>query len=462
MPTARPNLLFVMTDHQRADSLGMTQAGVEVTPNLNRVAGEGTVFSRAYDTCPLCVPARTALATGKYPTHNGVVFNDWRGLRAGDHKPLHQCLHEAGYEVGHIGVHHIRVEPTLQDRVPFAVWLGKGEYNQYLRETCTGGNKPDMSPFRREVTEYLATGPRQTKYSSTGTAVWPYEARHFEDLWFCDAAVDFIERDHERPFALFVYLWAPHPPLRVPEPYASRFDPAELDLPPNVGVRAEGEPQNRRRGVPAQLAEGLTEKDWRKVWAAHLGLVNLADDGIGRILRALESAGFAENTFTVFTVDHGEHLGQHSMYQKMEMYEQAIRVPLTVRGPGVKQQKVTTPVSHLDVMPTLLEMLELPAVDDLDGVTLRDVITAGTRAPERPIFCQFSGNPDIGEIRRAVVTERYKYVYDPDAVPELYDLTEDPLEMNNLSPNSGYRATLEQLHQAGKEWAETHGDWVEF
>ena len=98
-PADRPNILFIMTDHQRADSLGMVQAGVEVTPNLNKLAGAGTLFERAYNTCPLCVPARTALATGKYPTKNGVVFNDWRGVRAGDHIPIHQVLYEAGYEI---------------------------------------------------------------------------------------------------------------------------------------------------------------------------------------------------------------------------------------------------------------------------------------------------------------------------------------------------------------------------
>ena len=86
---AKPNILFIMTDHQRADSIGMVQAGTQVAPNLDRLASQGTVFSRAYNTCPLCAPARTALATGKYPTNNGIVFNDWRGIRAGDHKPIH-------------------------------------------------------------------------------------------------------------------------------------------------------------------------------------------------------------------------------------------------------------------------------------------------------------------------------------------------------------------------------------
>ena len=95
---SRPNILLFMTDHQRADSLFMEQCGREVTPNLNRLAREGMVFERAYDTCPLCVPARTALATGVYPTKNGVVYNDWKGVTAGGFEPLHKALQKAGYE----------------------------------------------------------------------------------------------------------------------------------------------------------------------------------------------------------------------------------------------------------------------------------------------------------------------------------------------------------------------------
>jgi len=456
------NLLFVMTDHQRADSLGLVQAGVEAAPNLNRLAAEGAVFSRAYNACPLCAPARTALATSKHPTRNGVVLNDWKGVQAGDHKPLHQCLHEAGYQVGHVGVHHIRVAPSLQERVPFAKWVSNPEYARFFAERHPAAGQEDMLPFRRPVLEKQGEELVEELYSNAQTAVWPYPAEHFKDSYFCDQAVEFIEQQRAEPFALFVYLWAPHPPLRVPEPYASRFDPARLELPPNVGVPAQGEPANRRQGAPAQLAEGLSLAQWRDVWAAHLGLVNLADAGFGRILAALDSTGLSDSTLVVFSADHGDHLGQHSMYQKMEMYEQAVRVPLVFRGPGVRQQVCDTPVSHLDVMPTLLDSLGLDVPDDLDGVSAARTLESGAPPPERPVFCQYSGNPKIGDIRRAVITRRYKYVYDPTDVPELYDLESDPLETRNIASAPEARTILADLHEQAKSWAETHNDWVEF
>ena len=458
-----PNVLFIMTDHQRADSIGIVQAGVEVCPNLNRLASQSVVFSRAYNTCPLCAPARTALATGKYPTSNGIVFNDWKGLQAGDHKPIHQCLSEAGYEVGHVGVDHIRIKPTLQERVPFSKWISDGDYSRYLRDLGIDETPPEgRDAFKREITEFREGEFVKTGYSNTRTAVWAHPAEHFKDSYFCQQSVEFLRQERSDPFALFVYLWAPHPPLRAPEPYASLFSPANIDLPPNVNLPAEGEPPNRRQGIAAQLAEDISMDQWREVWSAHLGLVNLADAGIGRILEALESSRQADNTIIVFTSDHGDHLGQHRMYQKMEMYEQAINVPLFIHAPGADAGTFDVPVSHLDVMPTLLDLLHIESPGDLHGISLGESILAGAPPPDRPIFSQYSGNPVTGDTRRAVITKRRKYIYDPASDPELYDLENDPLETHNLAIEDSHTEIIQKLHEECKTWAREHGDGVKF
>jgi len=461
MAPARPNLLFLMTDHQRAGSLGTSQAGIEVTPNLNRLARHAAVFSRAYNTCPLCVPTRTALATGIAPTRNGVVCNDWKGATAGDHTPLHQCLAQAGYDVAHIGVDHIRLRPTLRERVPFTTWIGDAEHRQFLERQGIA-DALDRAPFRRAITENQRGRRVPVLYSNTRTAVWPHPAECFKDSYWSSEAVRFLSEPRPRPFALFLYLWAPHPPLIVPEPFASRFPPDRLDLPANVGQPAAGEPANRRSGIAAQLAEGIPIDQWRRVWAAHLGLVHLADAGIGRVLDALDAAGHADHTITLFTVDHGDHLGQHAMYQKMEMYEPAIHIPLVVRTPGGHHQAWDAPVSHLDVMPTLLELMGIDGPAGLDGLSLAQSIAGASAPPERPVFCQYSGNPAVGDIRRAVVTRRHKYIHDPTDEPELYDLQADPLEMHNLARDPSMQPTLDDLHALAADWAARHKDWVEF
>jgi len=459
----RPNLLFMMTDHQRADSLGAVRAGVEVTPNLNRLATDSSVFTRAYTTCPLCVPARTALATGLYPTRTGVVYNDWPGKTAGDFTPVHQRLAEGGYEVAHVGVHHIRVAPPIQERVPFAKWVDPGHHAHYLKAKGLDAAPPEgAGAFKKDVTDIVDGKPLTRQYSNTRTAVWPHAAEHFADSWFAREAAEFVAREHEKPFALFVYLWAPHPPLRVPEPYASLFEPGALDLPANVGAVPEGEPPGRRLPPAAQLAEGVPMEQWRKVWAAHLGLVNLADAGIGLILDALERSGKADQTVTLFTVDHGDHLGQHGMYQKMEMYEPAINIPLVVRVPGAGARRLDAPVSHLDVVPTLHSLLGVQAPEGLDGVSLADCIVGGAAALERPVFSQFSGGPDVGFLRRAVITRRHKYIYAPDEGRELYDLADDPLEMNNLALDQAFADRANAMHEACREWHESHNDWAQY
>ena len=472
MSQTKQNLLFVMTDHQRADSLGMVQAGVEVAPNLDRLAERGAMFTRAYSTCPLCVPARTALATGKYPTRTGVLFNDWKGTTAQDHKPLHQFLFEEGYDVAHVGVDHIRLKPSLRERVPFAMWASRDEYYALLKRRGMGLDGAEKQSFQRLVFENQEGRPRQARYSNTKTAVWPHPAEDFLDLYLARKAIEFLEQERDRPFALFLYLWAPHPPLRVPEPYASMFDPLKLDLPDNVGCPASSEPPKRRSSVPAQLAAGVSICQWREVWAAHLGLVHLADEGIGNVLKALEATGQRENTFVLFTADHGEQLGQHAMYQKMEMYEQALRVPLLICGPEVSIQRVDRPVSHLDVMPTVLDLLDVAAPDDLDGTSLvgsvlhrqppaeRPVFAQYSGTEECPVFAQYSGNPGAGDTRRCVVTGRYKYVFDPEDTAELYDLEADPLEMTNLAQDDDYRVIRERLHEACRVWGMEHADPV--
>ncbi len=458
MSKSRPNLLFLMTDHQRADSLGMVQGGVEVTPNLNRLAGRSCRFTRAYNTCPLCAPARTALATGRYPTRTGIPVNDFAGVGARELPTLHRQLAEAGYEMGHIGVHHVRVRPDLREGIDWSTWFGREEYAAYAAEQGVGGWRREA--YKRRITERHGEVREAVGYSNTRVGTWPGAAGHFMDARWGREAAGFLRRRHAGPLALFVHLWAPHPPLVLPEPYAGLFDPERLELPENVGLAGEGEPANRRAGIAAQLGAGLDERQWRGVWAAHLGLVRLADDALGGVLDALDTAGLAESTVTCFTVDHGDMLGQHGMYQKMELYEPAVRVPLLLAAPDGQSGAFDACVSHLDVLPTLCDLLGVERPGDIDGVSLAATVREGERPAERTVFSQYSGNPVMGDIRRGAITRRWKYVFDPDAEAELYDLAADPQEMTNLAGDPSRAETLSALHAEARRWHEGKEDWV--
>lgn len=454
------NLVFIMTDHQRADSIGMVQDNKEVTPVLNNLAEQSTKFNMAYNTCPLCVPARTALATSKYPTRNGVVHNDLSGKLARDHKTIHEYLKKAGYNVAHVGINHIQVAPALKDRMEFDHWIDDDSYNQYAdsKKIKIMRNEKDATV----VKEFQDGEYRNKAYSNTRVSLWEHPLEDYKDKYFAREAMNFIkDQEKDKPFALFLYFWAPHPPLKVPTEYASLFNPDNLILPSNVGVPSPNEPKNRRKGIAAQLAAELSGADWNQVWAAHLGLVRMADDAIGDVLNTLKDTNNDDDTLVIFTTDHGDHLGQHNMYQKMEMYDQAIRVPFIYRAPKAKPKEWDVPVSHLDIMPTILDMLKIDYPTNLDGISLAPSIEGEVVPPDKPVFCQYSGNPVIGDIRRAVVQGKYKYIYDPRDIAELYDLEKDPLEMDNLSGNKEYVAIEEDLFDKCMTWAKEHNDWIE-
>ncbi|MBD2844391.1 sulfatase-like hydrolase/transferase [Paenibacillus sp. IB182496] len=464
MVKKKPNIVFITTDQQRADTLQMKQCGIEVTPNLNELAKESCVFSRAYTSTPLCVPARTALATGKYPTRTGVVLNGREDNPGEDHKPIHQMLSEAGYSVGHFGMNHIRVQPELNERVSFERYIDQRDYTDYV--ACGGAAVREHPRGKTKVEELCGGVYKERQYSSAHAHVWEHPLTLFRDVYYTDEAVRFVDESAARadqPFALFVNLWAPHPPLAVPEPYHSLFDPDALELPANVGAVAAGEPANRRRGAAARLAEGISPPQWRQTWAAHLGLTRLADDCIGRLLAALKRAGIYDDTMLLFMSDHGELLGQHNMYQKMEMYEPAVKVPMLIKAPSCPPRTVDELVSHLDIVPTILDWLGRPEMlpeEEADGISLLPVLRGEAPLPERSMFSQYSGNQRIGDIRRAVITKQFKYIFDPRDEEELYDLSQDPLEMTNVARLEAYAPRRQQLKEQLLAWSASRGDWI--
>lgn len=451
----KQNLVFIMTDQQRADTLGMISGGREVTPKLNRLAGESTVFQRAYDACPLCVPARTALATGINPIKNGMMLNDLPGKYARNHQTIHQMLYNAGYEVAHIGVNHISVKPNLKDSIPFAAWEDDDTYAAYAAEKGLDIKRKEEDSV---VIDELADGEyKKHRYSNAHASIWPYELKDFKDVWFADKALTYLKRPHDKPFALFLYMWAPHPPLIVPKEYWDLFDESQITLPPGTGKPSVGEPANRRKGAAAQLANYPPDHGWKEGWHAHLSLSCLCDAQIGRIRDTLKQAGLSDSTMIVFTTDHGEHMGQHSMYQKMEMYEPAVRVPAIFHVPGTESRRITAPVSHLDFVPTLAGLLDFKTPGNLEGHSLKDCILNGKEPEEHPVFSVYCGNHQFGDMRRMIVKGRYKYIYD-NVSEELYDLAVDPHEEVNLCTDKKYEKTAGQLYDELKEWAARQND----
>ncbi len=451
------NLVFVTADHFRFDTLGAVQAGREVTPHLNALVRQSLDFQRAYSACPLCVPARTAMATGRYPHRNGVLWNDWSGEHATPDKTFHEVLQESGYRLGVFGRQHIITDPPLPERLREATWFDEQDH---LAARRSGSTRPEPRPEAHitSVVERVDGEYRNFNYSNAHVQPEASPISEREDYSYASQAIrflgDYCRNSDQQPFALFLNLWAPHPPLKPPAQYLERFPPDQLTLPENVLRVPLREPASRRRGVAAQLAESLDESAVRESWSAHLALSQMVDDLVARVLAELDRHGITDETIVCFTSDHGDHLGQRRMYQKMELYEPAIHVPLFIRIPGQAPAARSQPVSHVDLLPTLVEALDLSATLETDGCSvLSDSGEAAGR--DRDVFLQYRGNPGLGDTRLAVVSGDLKCVIDDEGEVELFDLKNDPLEMNNLAGQESFSyLESKMVNRMVEEWGE--------
>lgn len=457
----KKNIIFITTDHQRNDTIHMIQNNKEVTPNLNKLAEEGIEFENAYTTCPLCVPARTSLATGAFPTRTRMVINDLKhpSLETRNLKTIHEFLYEAGYKVNHFGMQHITLQPSLGERLNFQNFITDDDYEVICKKNkipLFGTEEDRVNIIERHGNIY-----EEKKYTGSNVSIFNHARNLYRDQFYADKLFEYLEtEDFEEPVAIFVNLWCPHPPLKVLEEYIDKFeDPV---LPENINTPSLNEPLSRRKGVAAQLAEEHDIEHWKKVWKAYLGMTNYSDEIIGKIIDKLKEKNVYDDTMIVFTADHGDHLGQHKMFQKMEMYDQAIKIPLIIKMPEVEKQKIKCNVSHLDVVPTILDFLNIDVKDySFDGKSLKENILEGGFPENRTIYCQYSGNQvAIGDLRRCIIENGYKYVWDNENGEELFDLTNDKLEMNNLANDAELKEIKLRLKNKLKEFLNKKNDWI--
>lgn len=457
----KKNIIFITTDHQRKDTIHMIQNNQEVTPNLNLLAKEGIEFENAYSSCPLCVPARTSLATGIFPTKTRVVINDLKNPPkiTSNFKTLHEYLEKSEYKVSHFGMQHITLEPSLKERVNFYRYITDDDYEKICREN----NMPlfGVPEDRVEVIEKHGEIYEKRKYTGTRVSVFERDRKLYRDEFYKEKLFEYLQEENfEEPVAIFLNLWSPHPPLNVLKDYIDKFK--NPILPENINKPCKDEPKNRRKGIAAQLAQENDLEHWKSVWQAYLGMTNYADEIIGEIIKKLKDKGVYDNTVVVFTADHGDHLGQHKMFQKMELYDQAIKIPLIIKFPNFNHRKIETNVSHLDILPTLLDYLEIENDrNNFDGESLVEYIKNDNFPVERYVYSQYSGNQvAIGDIRRGILGKNIKYIWDGDNEEELFDLEKDALEMVNLASDKRYSRVKETLKSNLKRFLQNENDWT--
>lgn len=457
----RPHLILLMADQLRRDVLGCYGGGYGASPNLDRLAGEAVVFGSHTINSPLCVPSRISMVTGTYPHVNGAIVNGWDEPErpygtCRDLPTLYESLAQAGYRVEHLGVNHLRFDPPLgrrHQRITFSA--DPGQHAGWLKQR---GMTADLSACKSPCVEYIDGKPVTRFYTNPNTLRWPHPPQDFLDCWLADRLVERIQQaGPDEPLALMANFWLPHCPLSCPEPYFSMFDPEALDLPATVGKWCDGQSPMHLVNLPGHVAAATTMQGWRQAWAVYLGMVRLLDECVGRVLAALRRRGLWDDALVVFTVDHGEMLGSHRMFQKMCMYQEAIRVPLLIKPPGGGSGAREQLTQHLDLAATICDLCGVPVMPASAGRSFRPVLARPDAPGLEEVFLEFNGNSGRSFQQRAVLTPTHKYIHNHGYQPELYDLRADPAETRNLCQAEHPPAEAARLRDRLRRWMlDTH------
>ncbi len=463
----KPNILFIMTDQQRADTLECCARGTYQidAPNLNRLAGESVVFRNAYCTQPVCTPSRSSMISGQWPHTNGCIGNNI-ALPA-DAPSVAQGL-GGDYHCAYYGKWHLGDE--LDAQRGFSEWLSieDGKYRSHY-------TNPESLNRRSDYHNYLVShGYPPDKKAADGAMVFSRNfaaglpERHTKSAFLSREAARFIrEYDKEKPFFLTVGFLEPHPPNF--SELNELYDPAALEVGPAFFKKPGPEAPNRMRMLAERFAaEGCrdhpsaTEADWRRIRANYYGLVTLIDRAVGRILKALDDAGRAEDTLVVFTSDHGDMTGDHALGKKDVLYEQSSHIPLLVRAPwlGREQRLVDGRVSLIDLAPTIIDVGggEVPAA--MQGVTRKDVLEGKATLDDNDVIVEVDTEEEYVFIpwRSIVSKEGWKMNLCADDRCELYDLNTDPDELHNLYDDPAQRERVRDLHARLRRWQEATND----
>ena len=438
MADQRPNILFIMTDQQRGDCLGIDGHPVLQTPNLDFLAHSGTLFQHGYSETPVCIPARRTVMSGQAPAAHGMVGVtgrvDWQpdATLAGE-------LSDAGYQCEMIGKLHLWPH---RKRFGFHHMLladnTRSKDNDYL--DWLGG----AVPTERWA---MAHGVSPNGWLARPSHL-PEEQTH--TFWCISQAIEFLhKRDPTAPFFLNVSFIDPHPPFTPPQFYYDRYVHRDLPKPvigdwapqfdaPQKGFDPEGwMPQPRRRH---QLR--LDDDTMHYCRAAYFGLINHVDMQIGRLLQYLRDNGLLEETFILFTSDHGEMLGDHNMFAKTRPFEPSARVPFLARPPQAMDypRAVVTdrPVGLQDVMPTLLDAAGLPIPESVTGRSVLPLMRGEDAQWRDALHGELAGLYDPLDAMHYLVDGHAKYVwYDQTGEELLFDLDHDPQELHNLLRDAG-------------------------
>lgn len=462
---SRPNILLILMDDQRFNTLSALGHEELDTPNLDRLVAAGTAFTHASIMgsrhVAVCIPSRAMLLTGR------TLFSlDREGRRIPpEHTTIPEWLAGHGYTTAHVGKWH-------QDRLSHARSYSTGAKiygfnDRSWYEGCNGhwhvpvhdfdptGQYPPSAGYHDPPLE-----PFAAPFETTKT-----QGRHSAEV-FTDAAIDFLRgysrseaHAQSRPFFLHLAHLAPHDPRQYPERFSSRYHKDSVSLPDNFLIAHPFD--NGEYLVRDELLEAHPRRPdaVRQHIADYYALIAFVDEQVGRLLDALTESGHHENTIVVFTADHGLAVGQHGLMGKQNLYDHSIRVPLILAGPGMPKGKQCDSLCHLtDLFPTLCDLVELPTPTSVDGGLSLLPCLSSPSGPIREVLYHA-----YRDCQRAIRDRRYKlieYSVGGKRHTQLFDLIDDPAEINNLAEVPERLGDLTRLRELMQHRGRALGDPV--
>lgn len=423
-PAARPNVLFLFSDDQRADTIRALGNPLITTPTLDRLVGEGTTFTRAYcmgaQQGAVCVPSRAMMLSGK------TLFRISEKLENTTTWP--QVFAQAGYATYGIGKWH-NTPPAFVNtfQVGKAVFFG-GMNDPYTMPL------QDLNPAQQLVNKRTAE-------------------KHATEL-FADTAIEFLQQKRAQPFAMYVAFTLPHDPRTAPPEFRARYDASKLPLPKNflpLHPFDNGEMVVRDERLAAWPR---TPDAVREALADYYACVTFLDTQLGRILEALKQTGQYENTIIVFASDHGLAIGSHGLFGKQNLYEHSMRAPVILAGPGVPKNKRSEAFTYLlDLFPTMCDLAGLKVPNGVEGLSLAPVLRGEQKTRRAAIFTAYR------DVQRAVRDDRWKLIVYPRINQlQLFDLQRDPDELRNLAQDGKYTRQLTTMTTLLKQQQASFGD----
>ncbi len=469
-----PNILLIMTDQQAWDAVGYSGNKMIKTPNLDKLASEGVNFSHAVTPCPVCVPARTSILTGRLTETTTIRENN--DVKTGEcyYPTFDEILAKRGYAIEvygkfHSPEHMARVyenPPTdgMTGTDPIVKW--EPIYVKYIRENFP--KRPLKKGELYETTFYGGTVPyrldptdRYFKYMDTGVipekefekklsqadihGVLDLPADYTITAVQGKQTIEALERLKNEQFILTCSFHCPHVPITPSEPYASMYKAREMETPVSIQDKRENSPYN-----PGKIESPYNEKDKVQYMTAnYYAFVTEIDDWVGKILNKLDELKLTDNTLVIFVSDHGEMLGAHGMRGKFNFYEESVRVPFLFRFPGkIKPgQIVSTPVSILNIFPTILDYAGLKTIAT-DGYSLKGVMEESASPKYDFAISEWDWhNENVPSIM--IRTDQWKLMTTHRSggknVEALFDLKNDPFEINNLLGINPERLKYKQI-----------------